>query len=497
MTINEKDNYFNDVIQRWDEASGSFLNECREGNQSSKASSLNMLHTDGSIDIKTNLDNTYIKKMRAVKETIDGVGTKIQIYTNQFENTFQSREKQEIDWKTAKIEATELRERMLMDLIAMNADDLRWWELAIGATNIIDINHLKWARGHLFQDSMADAMKKVIRTTGIAMTAGETAVLGMSPEASKIQTVAQKTIEEIQKILNEQIVEWMSSSHNQRIQEIINTFNTSIKIKSEEISFNIWWTCLWLAADGNKLIHLKDGQTIIGFQETAANGIIWPRSNGITKIREDMKTIMGDGRENKTFEAFLAKIWPEKSAKIPEKVKKICMNKKLRDIATGKTTVFNPLIANTLLGGIESDPIVWISALIHVTGNPLKKISEWINKDKKNTYTVNINMSNMPTPQIITLLQAALDIPDEQAMNKRNMWVPYAVICNPDHATIILRKASEENIEAEIIGTVVDETIEKPTGTKSSWFDPSIILEKEKWKNRIIGVGLNKSNISF
>ena len=60
---------------------------------------------------------------------------------------------------------------MLMDLIAMNADDLRWGELAIGATNIIDINRLKWKRWHLFHDSMVVAFKRVIKTTGIAMTA--------------------------------------------------------------------------------------------------------------------------------------------------------------------------------------------------------------------------------------------------------------------------------------------------------------------------------------
>ena len=200
MTINKKDTYFEDVIQRWDEASWSFLNACTEGNLSSKAATLNMLNSDGSININSN--QKHIKKIKAVKETIDGVGTKVQIYTNQFENIFQSREKQEIEWEEAKIQTTELRERMLMDLIAMNSDDLRWGELAIGATNIIDVNHLKWKRGHLFQDSMADAMRKVIQTTGIAMTAWETAVLGMSHEAVKIHTAAKKIIDDIQNVLN-------------------------------------------------------------------------------------------------------------------------------------------------------------------------------------------------------------------------------------------------------------------------------------------------------
>ena len=479
MNINEKDNYFSDVIQRWDEASGSFLNACKEGNTSSKAQQLSILNTDGSIEIHGHPENIRIKKIRAVKETIDGVGTKVQIYTNQFENIFQSREKKDIDGETAKTEATELWERMLMDLIAMNADDLRWGELAIWATNIIDVNHLKWTRGHLFQDSMAEAMKRTIQTTGIAMTAWETAVLGMSHEAVKIHTAAQKTIEEIQNILNWQIVEWMNSTNNQRIQEILNTFDDTMKIKAEEISFNIWWTCLWLASDSNKLIPLADGQVIIGFQEIAANGIIWPRSNGITKIRKDMNTIMGDGRENKTFEDFLEKIWPEKSERIPEDVKSICSGKKMRDIATGKTTVFNPFIADDLLGWVESEPRVGISALIHVTGNPLKKISEWIDRDKENSYTVQLNMSDMKTPQIITLLQVALDIPDEEAMNKRNMGVPYAIVGNPSDEGIILKMAEARHMIGKNMGSITRQPI------------------KEKWKNTISGVGLNKSSMVF
>ena len=56
-------------------------------------------------------------------------------------------------------------------------------------------------RGHLFQDSMADAMKKTIQATGIAMTAGETAVLGISPEAAKIYLLAERMIADINDII--------------------------------------------------------------------------------------------------------------------------------------------------------------------------------------------------------------------------------------------------------------------------------------------------------
>jgi hypothetical protein len=44
--------------------------------------------------------------------------------------------------------------------------------------------------------------------------------------------------------------------------------------------------------------------------------------------------------------------------KIPEEVKYICRSKKMRDIATGKTTVFNPFIAGNLLAGVETEPSI-------------------------------------------------------------------------------------------------------------------------------------------
>ncbi len=50
---------------------------------------------------------------------------------------------------------------------------------------------------------MAEAMKKTIQTTGIAMLAGETAVLGQSPEAAKIYTETKKIVDAIQNVLDE------------------------------------------------------------------------------------------------------------------------------------------------------------------------------------------------------------------------------------------------------------------------------------------------------
>lgn len=79
-----------------------------------------------------------------VKEDIDGVGTKIQIYLDMFETLCQRYRDGEISEEEC---ITQSRDTcwvpMLHDLIAMNADDLRDGQMAVSVTNIIDINHLK------------------------------------------------------------------------------------------------------------------------------------------------------------------------------------------------------------------------------------------------------------------------------------------------------------------------------------------------------------------
>jgi hypothetical protein len=71
------------------------------------------------------------------------VGTKVQMYTNVFNNLIYRYENKALPQQQLFSIAVELRERMLHDLIAMNVDDLRNGETAVAVTNIIDINHLK------------------------------------------------------------------------------------------------------------------------------------------------------------------------------------------------------------------------------------------------------------------------------------------------------------------------------------------------------------------
>jgi hypothetical protein len=58
-------------------------------------------------------------------------------------------------------------ERMVHDLIAMNADDLRDGQMAVSVTNIIDINHLRGKRGKIFSLSMSGALGKATREIDI------------------------------------------------------------------------------------------------------------------------------------------------------------------------------------------------------------------------------------------------------------------------------------------------------------------------------------------
>ncbi|MDR2190481.1 MAG: hypothetical protein LBP53_04785 [Candidatus Peribacteria bacterium] len=61
-----------------------------------------------------------------------------------------------------------------------------------------------------------------------------------------------------------------------------------------------------------------------------------------------MTQLAGEGRENLSFETFLEEIG-EKADKIPNDIKTECKGLTMWDIATGKTTVFNPFVSRTLL----------------------------------------------------------------------------------------------------------------------------------------------------
>jgi hypothetical protein len=386
----------------------------------------------------------------------------------------------------------------------MNADDLRNGEMSIAVTNIIDINHLKWIRWKVFSDAMSKALENTIKDTWIMMTAWETAVLWENPkfletiqtlielrkeELKKIRSkkLEKKKIEnelesDIYKIYNEEKWIWLLLKETiETLDEEINNSLETIKLKRKEIfesikklEFNIGWTWLGLSPENDKLVEMKPGQKIVYFAEKPTKDwIIWPRSNWITRVRELIHNIAWKDWENLSFEEFLENIWEEKASKIPDELKEELKWLKMWNIATWKTTVFNPFISQKLLGWIEWKTNFDISSLIHITWNPLHKISSWI---KDEDLMAEIDMTDVKIPQIIELLQHIWWISDNDAMSSWNMWTPYAIVCNSDDVQSIIEKAKENGLIAKDIWEIKEKKTEWPKLTiKWVWINNTSI----------------------
>ena len=481
MNTTPLDDYAKNVILAWDEASGNFKAACQSASREySLASKLGILAPDWETIL---LNSSQLQTITAVKETIDGVWTKVQIYQNQFEHMFKEWEVGSLATDAFRNTAIDLWTRMLMDLIAMNADDLRNGEIAIGVTDIIDINFLVWPkpekdkrRWNILQETLSEAFKEVIKITRIAITAWETAVLGESPKTSRLYKLIENDAKKIKDILTEYIDTTANVTRNNIIESILREQEEYVTAMKKEIHFNIWWTALWLKTAQNLLKLEDESYSIVALHETPKNWIIGPRSNGITKIREDMESLLWEWWENKDFSDFIDVLWDEKAKKIDETVRDTCKGKKMWEIATWQTTVFNPFVANTVLGGLNGTPIARVVKLIHVTWNPLKKIVEWVGDS---SYKVEMDMSRAQIPQIIALLQIAYDMDDTAAMNKWNMWVPYVLVVHPDDVHTILSVAHEHNIAAQVVWKV----------EKSHLFDDNT--------NTIQWVGIGNTTVTF
>ncbi len=473
------DDWYNDkVIWLWDKASWNFLEACNKAIEELTIRHL-LKKNWNTWKVKTWENINWINKknpISSVTESIDWVWTKIQIYSEIFNSMIEDFENEKI-WKDEIMKVSvDLWERMLSDLIAMNVDDLREWEMAISVTNIIDINHLEWPRWHFFAESMKIALYNISKKLDIAITAGETAILWDNEKVPKIvedvatpQRIAWITStsildilldnEKIQKIINKDpvlkdfLINHVSNNEQFLISCGVNTVamvseiieksfeiyedaEKCLKIILKDISFNIWWTGLWVIWNKEKLTEIKKWQSIMYFQEVPdENGIIWPRSNGITRIRKVMKNIAWKWWMYLTFEEFLDKIGEEQSNKLPKRLKNECRWLKMWQIATWKTTVFNPFISRVLLWWLENNPIANISSVIHVTWNPWKKIANWLKWNTK--LAVELDISDVKIPQIIEIIQILWDIKDKDAIWSFNMWVPKWIIYDDKYTEFI------------------------------------------------------------
>lgn len=431
-----QENYLRDVIQAWDDASERYKRACIEANENSLIWQNWML-----VGWKIAIPDTL--KWVKIEAQIDWVGTKTQIYMKQFELWFREYEQNKDDgWALEKIvrNTTEIFERMLSDFFAMNTDDLRKWEVALGMANIMDINHLKWEKWQIFWICMANAMTNVIKRTGIAILNWETAILWNSQNHKELSSLVRSCIEQITAL----------KLDSRDLDNIIKKIeNWALQVENQ-IEVNLWWTVIWIETK-EKLIPLADWQVIIWFQEIPTeSGIIWPRSNGITLIRRTMEELLGADWPNRTFEDFKKAILEDN-----EDAKFEWLDypggMKLWDIATWKTTVYNPFISQQLLGWIEWDPVVWISWIIHGTWNPPKKITNVIWKER---FDIEVDFSNLQMPPIMIMCQLTNWITDEVALKQWNMWLPYAVICNTEDVWNIIEMAKNNWIIAKKIGSI-------------------------------------------
>jgi hypothetical protein len=339
------------------------------------------------------------------------VGTKVHIYTTAFEWLFLEFERDNLEEQELFNKSVDIWERMLSDLIAMNTDDLRNWEMAVAVTNIIDINHLKWARWKLFADSMAEAMANVIIENDIMMTAWETAILWEPKKVTQIIEMLNAVLStDPESPVMDLKLSWIKWEINNELEKIL-----------WPIEFNIGGTSLWISDGKNKLSPLKPWQAVIALQERTKDWIIGPRSNGITAIRNHMTELAWNDWENLDYDDFLISIW-DKSYSIPEEIHVVCRWKKMWEIATGKSTVFNPFVSRKLLWWVDGEKNVKLSSIIHITGNPGKKATEgapWVQLD--------LDISEVPVPTIISILQHTLGINSADAMKWWNMGIPYVL----------------------------------------------------------------------
>jgi phosphoribosylaminoimidazole (AIR) synthetase len=467
-SILKNDGYNETVVWIWDKYSWDFSEACEKA--ITELSIRHLLEKVGKTwRVKTWVIRWEDSKVSidAVTESIDWVWTKIQIYSEVFNSMVENLAEGKITKEKLLETSVELYERMLLDLIAMNVDDLREWEMAVAVTNIIDINHLEWLRGKYFAEAMKIALYNVSTSLNIAVIAWETAILWENEKVSKIEnnvTLPQReawiTSTSILDILmsDDRIADFASKNSDLRdylvhhvsknprllvnvssgiasmVNEVIDNslviYENSqkcLEVILRDISFNIWWTGLWVIWSKEKLNKIREWQLIMYIQEKPTkNCIIWPRSNGITRIRKWMDKIAWEWWAALYFEEFLEKIWEENTAKLPQRLIDECTWLQMWDIATWKTTVFNPFIAREVLWGLENYPIANVSSIIHVTWNPWRKISDWLKWNKD--LAVDLDIIDVKIPQIIEILQLLWWIDDDDAIWSWNMWVPYVMI---------------------------------------------------------------------
>jgi len=461
--------YADDVIWLWDNASEELKEACKEANR------------DTTVAPYFRESWWYeLKEWVAVKESIDWVWTKWQIYCEAFEQYYKDYEKWEISKDELVSIWTDLWERMLHDLIAMNVDDLRNGEMAVAVTNIIDINHLKWEqRWEIFVESMSQAMWNVIRELDIMITAWETAILG---EPKKVWEIIEAVDEVLSDMRNKKVIWFLASP-------LIRMIRKGVKAKLDnimpKIEFNAGGTSLGITDGKEKLVDIEEWHAIIILEETPHNGIIGPRSNGITAIRNQLTELAGRWWENLTYEEFMAlpNVASKASWRINGNVSADCKWKKMWEIATGKTTVFNPFVSRVLLWWVKNteseytwEAQVQLSSITHVTWNPGGKMLTWFK-----WHSAVIQNRQIREPHIVNILGSLNGINTKDKMKQWNCNMPYAITCPESEVEKVLQLAKENWYTWERRWTVGKYEWENATVTMQDQLDGfDIVIDNKK-----------------
>lgn len=487
MNPYSNDTYSVHVIQAWDDASAHFKKAAIEANKKSLANESWLLNGNRLLVPAT---ATIIQKASQKTDLAgheiqtDGVGTKVRIYMKAFNSLYEKyrANKTETNKEQLEVTARDLFYRMLLDLYAMNVDDFRNGDVALAVSDILDIDHITLSgedkeQGEIFCIAFAHAIGRVIETTKIACVAGETAILWdgdklndtrdnlgrivdkllwMSQTASKITSTGQLPVD----------VELLVIGVKALIEEA-----TCVKEKQtvidRSVELNLGWSTTGYR-NGEKLIPLEAEQVVIAlFENKTSKGIISPRANGISAIRASMEKLLGKEWATLTlqdyFDTLDAKLIPI-DGQVKLRLSQMWLDTPLWDIATGETTVFNPLVAGTLLGGIEHWPLIplSISWQIHVTGNPVGK---WSDVVADSGLGIDIDYSGIEIPQIIEMCMIAERQSFADGMKKFNMGIPYALVCSQAQAKRVVNEIWFNGYSAKIVGKI----------TKPDEQDPSMI----------------------
>lgn len=213
--------------------------------------------------------------------------------------------------------------RMFLDLFAMNVDDFRHGDLALAVSDILDIDQITLdgedaEQGQIFCEGFAHAIGRVIETTGIALVAGETAVMG---DGDKLNATRKNMGGIVNDVLGlEQILAGISETVDlpDQVHKLVMTTRMLVRNASttktiqegidRSVELNLGGGTIGYR-NGQKLAKMEAGHVVIAiFEKKTEKGIISPRANGISAIRATMTNLLGDDWAMKTLRDYFAAI---------------------------------------------------------------------------------------------------------------------------------------------------------------------------------------------